>query len=53
MIDYIAMKHVGPASSLKINFASGLNILTGDNWLGKTFILKILPGGFMTKRSHS
>ncbi len=41
MIDHIALKHVGPASSLRINFAPGLNILTGDNGLGKTFILDI------------
>ncbi len=41
MIDYIALKHVGPASSMNINFAPKLNILTGDNGLGKTFILDI------------
>jgi len=41
MIDYIALKHVGPASSMNINFAPKLNILTGNNGLGKTFILDI------------
>ena len=41
MIDYIALKHVGPASSMNVNFAPKLNILTGDNGLGKTFILDI------------
>ncbi len=41
MIDCITLKHVGPALSMKISFAPGLNILTGDNGLGKTFILDI------------
>ncbi|MCP4133811.1 MAG: AAA family ATPase [bacterium] len=36
MIDTIDLKHVGPASAMKIDFAPGLNILTGDNGLGRT-----------------
>lgn len=41
MLEEIKLKHVGPAESLHIPFAPRLNILTGDNGLGKTFILDI------------
>ncbi len=35
MIDKLELKHVGPASSMQINFAPRLNILTGGNGMGK------------------
>jgi len=41
MLKQIKLRHVGPAESMDIPFAPHLNILTGDNGLGKTFILDI------------
>ena len=41
MLEQIKLKHVGPAESMDISFSPRLNILTGDNGLGKTFILDI------------
>ena len=41
MLDYIEMKGVGPAPEMRVNFAPRLNILTGDNGLGKSFVLDV------------
>ena len=41
MLKQIKLTHVGPAESMDISFAPRLNILTGDNGLGKTFVLDI------------
>ena len=41
MLKYIDLRHVGPARSMRLDFASRLNLLTGDNSLGKTFALDI------------
>lgn len=42
MIKTLYLQNVGPASELNFNFAPRLNILTGDNGLGKTFVLDII-----------
>lgn len=41
MIEYLKLKNVGPASDLKVNCAARLNLITGDNGLGKSFLLDI------------
>jgi len=41
MLKYISLKSVGPAPSMRLEFLPRLNILTGDNGLGKTFALDI------------
>ena len=41
MLKRIHLKNVGPASELEVNFSDRLNIFTGDNGLGKTFLLDI------------
>jgi hypothetical protein len=41
MIEYLELKNVGPASEMKIHWAKRLNLITGDNGLGKTFLLDI------------
>jgi hypothetical protein len=41
MLEQLALKHVGPAPEMKMVFAPRLNLITGDNGLGKTFILDI------------
>ena len=42
MIRDLTLKDVGPASEMALTFASRLNVFTGDNGLGKTFILDVL-----------
>lgn len=41
MLTLLQTSHVGPAQHLKTEFAPRLNLLTGDNGLGKTFILDL------------
>jgi hypothetical protein len=41
MIERLELHHVGPAPNLEFDFAPRLNLLTGDNGLGKTFILDV------------
>lgn len=41
MLEKIALKHVGPAPEMSAEFAPRLNLITGDNGLGKTFLLDI------------
>jgi DNA repair ATPase RecN len=42
MLKEINLKNVGPAPKIDLDCASRLNILTGDNGLGKTFLLDII-----------
>ncbi len=41
MLKYLRMTNVGPAHSMELEFGKRLNILTGDNGLGKSFLLDI------------
>ncbi|MFH1117399.1 MAG: ATP-binding protein [Pseudomonadota bacterium] len=41
MIKYLKMTNVGPAPSMELEFGKRLNLLTGDNGLGKSFLLDI------------
>ena len=41
MLDHLEMKYVGPAPEMRFDFAERMNILTGDNGLGKTFVLDV------------
>jgi hypothetical protein len=41
MLQNIHLKGVGPAPELSLDFAPRLNLLTGDNGLGKSFVLDI------------
>ena len=41
MLKYLELEHVGPAPSMRLDFAPRLNLLTGDNGVGKTFALDI------------
>jgi hypothetical protein len=41
MLQSIHLKGVGPAPELSLEFAPRLNLLTGDNGLGKSFVLDI------------
>ncbi len=39
MLEYLELDNVGPAPRMKIDFAPRVNIITGDNGLGKSFLL--------------
>lgn len=41
MLKNLTIKNVGPAAELSLNFGKRLNVLTGDNGLGKSFLLDI------------
>lgn len=39
MLHSLVFKDVGPAAEMRLDFTPRLNLLTGDNGLGKTFVL--------------
>ncbi len=39
MLEYLHLANVGPAPEMEISFAPRLNLITGDNGLGKSFLL--------------
>ena len=41
MLKSIELRNVGPSRHMAVEFAPRLNLLTGDNGLGKTFILDV------------
>jgi predicted ATPase len=41
MLDFLKLTNVGPAPALEVHFKRRMNFLTGDNGLGKTFLLDI------------
>jgi hypothetical protein len=41
MLEYLHLKNVGPAPEMEMKLAPRLNLITGDNGLGKTFLLDI------------
>lgn len=41
MLEYLHLKNVGPAPEMELELAPRLNLLTGDNGLGKSFLLDI------------
>ncbi len=41
MLESLKLKNVGPAPELALNFGERLNLLTGDNGLGKSFLLDV------------
>lgn len=41
MLNYLKLTGVGPAPEMEIEFSPRLNVITGDNGLGKSFILDI------------
>ncbi|MBF0098000.1 MAG: AAA family ATPase [Magnetococcales bacterium] len=41
MLKRLSLENVGPAPAMELQFADRLNLLTGDNGLGKSFLLDI------------
>ncbi len=46
MLKELHLRNVGPAEALDVEFAERLNVFTGDNGLGKTFLLDMAWSGF-------
>lgn len=42
MLHQLAIENVGPAALMKLDFGSRVNVLTGDNGLGKSFLLDVI-----------
>lgn len=42
MITRLKLNNVGPAPTMDLEFGDRLNIITGDNGLGKSFLLDIV-----------
>lgn len=41
MLEYLELQDVGPSPRLRVDFGERLNLLTGDNGVGKTFLLEV------------
>lgn len=41
MLEFIHLKNVGPAPAMEMDLAPRLNLITGDNGLGKSFLLDV------------
>lgn len=41
MLKHLKLNNVGPAASMELEFGERLNLITGDNGLGKSFLLDI------------
>lgn len=41
MLEYLGLRNVGPAPQLELTLAPRVNLITGDNGLGKSFLLEI------------
>ena len=57
-LSFMELEGAGPARKLRVGFSERLNLITGDNGLGKTFILenawRVLSGdGFLSARSRN
>ncbi len=39
MLEYLKLENVGPAPRMEVEFAPRVNLITGDNGLGKSFLL--------------
>ena len=41
MLKHLKLKNIGPVASMELEFGERLNLITGDNGLGKSFLLDI------------
>ena len=44
MLTHLKLHNVGPSSDMELEFGERLNLITGDNGLGKSFLLDIAWG---------
>lgn len=52
MLEYLHLKNVGPAPEMEMHLAPRLNLLTGDNGLGKSFLLDVAWWALTRKWPH-
>ena len=52
MLERLRLKNVGPASEMEVDFAPRLNLITGDNGLGKSFLLDVAWWALTRKWPH-
>jgi hypothetical protein len=52
MLHALRLKNVGPAAATSLEFAPRLNLFTGDNGLGKTFLLDVAWWALTRKWPH-
>lgn len=41
MLNYLKLRNVGPAPQLELELGPRINLITGDNGLGKSFLLDV------------
>ena len=42
MLEFLKLTNVGPSPEMELDFGRRLNVLTGDNGLGKSFLLDVI-----------
>jgi hypothetical protein len=52
MIEHLHLQNVGPAPEMSLDFGSRLNLITGDNGLGKSFLLDVIWWALTRKWPH-
>jgi hypothetical protein len=52
MLEYLHLKNVGPAPEMEMDLASRINLITGDNGLGKSFLLDVAWWALTRKWPH-
>jgi len=52
MLEYLKLNNVGPAQEMKMEFTPRMNIITGDNGLGKSFLLDVAWWSLTRKWPH-
>ncbi len=52
MLEKLRLKNVGPAPEMEMEFAPRLNLITGDNGLGKSFLLDVAWWALTRKWPH-
>lgn len=52
MLHTLKLKNVGPAPQIELDFANRLNLFTGDNGLGKSFLLDVAWWALTRKWPH-
>jgi AAA domain, putative AbiEii toxin, Type IV TA system len=52
MLEFLELKNVGPAPEMEMKLGSRLNLITGDNGLGKSFLLDVAWWALTRKWPH-
>jgi hypothetical protein len=52
MLEYLHLRNVGPAPEMEMELAPRLNLITGDNGLGKSFLLDVAWWALTRKWPH-